>query len=232
MKKYTILFFFALTNFVIEAQDLSSFTTQSNFTKRSSFIELPRVVGKARYFNNDSLFIEGELVTKKRHYKTELGYRFDQIERSLEVQFESGKQIYIDVKDIVLFKLYYEDHTAVFLPLKLPKAEKKTLLQVIYRTPTLQLYRDVHKRANIVIENWNNGNPDYHNEVMNDYHYYFRKTDKDNLVEVYMKAKSFAKVLPKKKEEIKRLFKQEKEKGELTVSKICKIMKALDDEAE
>jgi uncharacterized protein YdeI (BOF family) len=235
MKKYTILLFFALIIIVGKAQVQINLVSPNGYTptlfEREDALKMPLSLGKERFLGNDSLFIQGELVTKKRHYKTELVYRFDQIERALEVEFESGKRIYIEEKDIVLFKLFFEDNTAVFIPLKLPKDEKRTLVQIIYKTPTLQLYRDVHKTVNRVVEKyW--GEPIFTDEAKNNYHYYFRKTDKDALVEVDMKAKSFVKVLPKKKEKIERLFEKEEEDGKLTVSKICKIMKALDVKAE
>jgi hypothetical protein len=231
MKKYAILQLFCLITLVSEAQIQINLVSPTAYTptlfEREEALRMPLSLGPERFFSEDSLFREGELVTKKRHYKTELVYRFDQIERALEVQFESGKRIYIEEKDIVLFKLFIDGITITFIPLKLPKAEKKTVVQIIYKTPTLQLYRDVHKTVNRVVEKyW--GEPIFTDEVKNNYRYYFRKTDKDALVEVEMKAKSFAKLLPKKKEKIERLFEKEEEDGKLTVSKICKILKSLD----
>jgi hypothetical protein len=230
MKKMTLFLIFFLFNLVAKAQ----YNFKDNFTMPRDYVlpTNPVLVGKERFFNNDSLFREGELVTKKRHFKTELGYRFDQIERALEVQFESGKKMYIDIEKIVLFKLFFEDNTVVFIPLTLPKEHKKTLVQVIYKTPTLQLYRDVHKETDRTYKRSYDLESDYYDEVRNDYHYYFRKSDKDALVEIKIKAKSFAKVLPKMQNKIMKLFEKEQEKGNLTVSKICKIMAALDNKDE
>jgi hypothetical protein len=234
MKRYAIFLFFTLKMIVSDAQTQSNAFYDVSSSKYFSLSDIkalekkPLLVGQKRFFNNDSLFKQGELVTKKRHYTTELGYRFDQIERALEVQLENGKQLYIDEKEIVLFKLYIEENTVVFLPLTLPKEQKKTLLQVIYKTPTLQLYRDVHKKHHRIFQSSNGYDPDYQDELKNDYHYYFRKSDKEDLFEIEIKAKSFIKVLPNMQYKIEQLFQEEQEKGKLTVSKICKIMAALD----
>jgi hypothetical protein len=235
MKKYAIILFFSFTSVVSKAQIqvnlVSANINSANLFEKQNALKMPILLGQDRFFGNDSLFIQGELVTKKRHYTTELGYRFDQVVGALEVKFESGKQVYIEEKDIVLFRLFFEDNTAVFMPLKLPKEQKITLVQIIYKTPTLQLYRDVHKTVDRVVEKfW--GEPIYEDVAKNNYRYFFRKSEKDNLVEVEMKAKSFAKLFPKKKERIERMFDNEEEEGKLTVSKICKIMKALDVKAE
>jgi hypothetical protein len=239
MKKYAILLFFTLKTIVIEAQTQSNVfqdvSSSNSFTlsDAKAIEKKPLLVGQSRFFNNDSLFKQGELVTKKRHFTTELGYRFDQIERALEVKLEGGKQLYIDEKTIVLFKLYFENHIAVFLPLTLPKEKKKTLVQVIYRTATMQLYRDVHKRINRVIESRHStSEPDYRDDVMNDYHYFFRKSDKDDLVEIKIKAKSFINVLPEKRIQITKLFEEAEKKEALTVTKLCEILGKLDKEKD
>jgi hypothetical protein len=234
MKRLTLFCFFTLGAVVVKAQNktsvISNFPTTSSLFSMSDQVaieKMPLLVGQKRFFNNDSIFRKGELVTKKRHFTTELGYRFDQIERALEVQFESGNRLILDDKDIVLFMIFYDDYTTTFIPLFLPKEQKKVLVQVIYKTPTLQLFRDVHKTTQRIVDNLRN--TEYHDEVKNDYHYYFRENERSPLIEVEMKAKSFAKVLPLKQTKIKRLFEEEEEKGKLTVSKICKIMKELDD---
>jgi hypothetical protein len=237
MKKYAILCFFTFTTIALKAQIPTQAPSnvivempQTNFFSLSdekAIENMPLLVGKERFFSNDSIFRKGELVTKKRHYTTELGYRFDQIERALEVQFESGNRLILDDKDIVLFVIFYDDYMTTFIPLLLPKEQKKVLVQVIYKTPTLQLFRDVHKTTKRIVDNQRNA--DYHDQVKNDYHYYFRENETSPLVEIEMKAKSFAKVLPLKQSKIYRLFAEEEEKGKLTISKICKIMEALDD---
>jgi hypothetical protein len=243
MKKYAIFCFFILCAVVVKAQaqtqaqtqfsnsiNLPSASSIFSFSEKTAIENMPLLVGKERFFSNDSIFRKGELVTKKRHYTTELGYRFDQIERALEVKFESGNRLILDDKDIVLFVIFYDDYTTTFMPLLLPKEQKKILVQVIYKTPTLQLFRDVHKTTKRIVDNQRNA--DYHDQVKNDYHYYFRENETSPLIEVEMNAKSFAKLLPLKQSKIKRLFAEEEEKGKLTVSKICKIMKALDDNVD
>jgi hypothetical protein len=239
MRKYAFFCFFVFGAVVVKAQaqiqfsnsiNLPSASTTFSLSDKAAIENMPLLVGQERFFNNDSVFRKGELVTKKRHYTTELGYRFDQIERALEVQFESGNRLILDDKDIVLFVIFYDDYITTFMPLFLPKEQEKVLVQVIYKTPTLQLFRDVHKTTKRIVDNQRNS--EYHDQVKNDYHYYFRENETSPLVEIEMKAKSFAKVLPLKQSKIYRLFAKEEEKGKLTVSKICEILKELDEKEE
>ena len=163
--------------------------------------------------------------TRKSLFTKELSYRFDQLERSIEVKTESGKQIYLDPKTVLYCKLYFEEHTVIFMPIILPKQKELTFVQVIYKTPTLQLYRDISKKVYRKIISYRNA--DYVDEVKNDYHYYLRKNDTDPLTEVDIDAKSFSKALPEKRNRIMSLFKGKK-KQDLTVSKLVHIMGELD----
>ena len=233
MKKRIFLAFFILGTISLSAQtsqkgfDLTQLPSQQNealeFYNKSQLEKIPISVGEARFLK-DSLFREGELRTHKGLFTTQLSYRFDQIERTIEVKLEDGKRMYLDAKDVVYCKLFFEDHTAVFMPIILPKDKELTLAQVVYRTPTLQLYRDIRKTVTRKVQF---RTTDFVDEVKNDYHYYFRKNSKASLVEVEINAKSFIKVLPDKQNRITYLFKGKK-KESLTMSKLVYIMGELD----
>lgn len=234
MKKQFFLAFFACWTYISQAQNLmpgsigninynpTPTAAPFNYSWLHSH-ETDISLIENRFFN-DSIFRQGELRTRKGLYTTQLGYRFDQVAKMLQVKMEDGKQIYLETKDILYCKLYFEDHTAVFMPVTLPKQKKLTLVQVVYKTPTLQLYRDIQKKAY---------QPECRNcpyETANDYHYYFRKSNNAPLTEVDIDEKSFIKVLPEKKNRITSLFKG-KAKEDLTVSKVVHIMGELDKHA-
>lgn len=229
MKKQLFLAFFACWAYISQAQNLMPGSIGNinyvptgapfNYSWLHSH-ETDISLIENRFFN-DSIFRQGELRTRKGLYTTQLGYRFDQVAKMLQVKMEDGKQIYLETKDILYCKLYFEDHTAVFMPVTLPKQKKLTLVQVVYKTPTLQLYRDIQKKAY---------QPECRNcpyETANDYHYYLRKSNNAPLTEVDIDEKSFIKVLPEKKNRITSLFKR-KAKEDLTVSKVVHIMGELD----
>lgn len=166
-------------------------------------------------FFNDSLFREGELRTQKDLFTTQLGYRFDQVEQTIEVKTPTGKRIYLEPNDVVYCKLFFENQTVVFMPVTLPKKQSLTLVQVIYTTPTLQLYRDIRKE----LVNF---------EPKKDYRYYIRKGNKGHLKEVEINEKSLINALPEKRNRIAQFFKGKK-KEDLTLSKVMHLMGELDD---
>jgi hypothetical protein len=186
-----------------------------------------------RYFG-DSEFRQGELRTRKGLFTTELSYRFDQLASTVEVLKQDGTTMYLYEKDILYCKIYYGKDVHTFMPVTLPNDNKLTLLQVIYKTPTLQLYRHIRKMVKTPLYQYANPlrNTELTVELKNDYRYYIRKSDKDPLKEVAITAKSFAKALPEKEKTIVRLFKEAKKRDDLKVSDICKMMGKLDKKAE
>jgi hypothetical protein len=184
-----------------------------------------------RFFGG-SEFREGELRTRKGLFTTDLSYRFDQLEGTIEVKKQDGTTLLLNEKDILYCKIFYGKTMHTFMPVALPKEKKLTLLHVIYKTPTLQLYRHIHKVIQPYHQSSQYGNPistgEITTELRNNYRYYIRKGDKDLLQEVNINAKSFIKALPEKEKIITRLFKESKVRGNLTVSAICKMMGKLD----
>jgi hypothetical protein len=186
------------------------------------------IVGETRYFKNDA-FQEGELRTRKGLFTNELRYRFDQFLGEIEVKIvESGKLMSLNEEAVLYCKIFFEGNTAVFMPVVLPDDAKPTLVQVVYKTPTLQVYRDVRKTDKRLYTS-----SKYVDDINNDYHYYVRKNDKSPVTQVTITAKSFINQLPNKRHTVQELFKAEEGKGKLTLPKLCAMMKKLDEkEAE
>jgi hypothetical protein len=179
---------------------------------------------------NDTLYHEGELKTNKRLYTTELQYRFNQVERTVQVRLANGKEMYINERDIVYCKIVIDGKTITLVADKVPNGRKLTVLQVIYKSPNMQLYRDARKFLFRVKSDAIDGysTEKVYDEVRKDYRYYLRIGDTGEFTEVKTTAKSFAQALPEKRSQIEVLFKNGKKKEGLTVSKLSDIMAQLD----
>ena len=186
------------------------------------------VIGE-RYFY-DSLYREGELKTTKRLYATQLSYRFDQVERTVQVKMENDKQVYLYERDIEYLKLFIEGKTVLFVPINIPNGRKLTMVQVIYKSPTMELYRDSRKYIfRVKSENLDGYSSEkVYDEIRKDYRYYFRKNNSGAFKEVKLTAKSLAAQLPQKRSQIVQLFRKGQTKGGLTISKLTEIMIELD----
>jgi hypothetical protein len=246
MKKCFILICCMVVSLQIKAQNIGSPSSVSN--------SFSWVSGNGNQSNNDTIynsansgelenrflggsaFREGELRTRKGLITTELSYRFDQLAGTVEVKKQDGTTMHLNEKDILYCKIFYGKDVHTFMPVALPNEKQLTLLQVIYKTPTLQLYRHIRKIVKFQRDSYSYSNPSGNNELTvdlkNDYSYYIRKGDKELLQEVSITTKSFIKALPEKEKTIIRLFNEAKKRDNLTVSTICKMMGKLDKKAE
>ena len=179
---------------------------------------------------NDTLYHDGELKTNRRLYTTELQYRFNQVERTVQVKTPAGKEMYLNEREIVYCKIMIDGKTVMLIPEKVPNGRKITVVQVLYKSPNMQLYRDVRKFIFRVKSNDIDGysSEKVYDEVRKDYRYYLRIGDVGEFTEVKTTAKSFAQVLPEKRKQIDLLFKAGKKKEGLSVSKLVDIMTQLD----
>lgn len=185
-------------------------------------------------FLNDSTFRDGELKTLNNLYTTELKYRFDQLERTIQVKMENGKMLYLFEKDIEYCKIFIDDKTLMFVPASVPNGRKLTLMQVIYKSPTIQLYRDVKKYVFRVksanIDGYSS--EEVYDDIRKDYRYFLRKGETNNFTEVKIDTKSFVNVLPDKRTQIAKAFKAAKANDGLSVSKLAQIMAEVDKPVE
>jgi hypothetical protein len=208
-----VLFFLGTVVAVAQTQDISGPPSTLFYHSMAQDARIEELFNK-RFFN-DSLFRQGELRTRKALFTTELGYRFDQVEQTIEVKTTTGKQLYLEPKDVLYCKLFFEDHTVVFMPVPLPKKKNLTLVQVVYKTPSLQLYRDIRKKI-------------INSEPEKDYRYYIRKDNKESLKEVEINEKSLVNILPHKRSRITKFFKGKK-KEDMTLSQVVHLMGELDE---
>jgi hypothetical protein len=182
--------------------------------------------GSCYFFDNE--YHEGEIwLTQNRHFSKEFKYKFDQMAGSVQVLYPNGKELLIDIKEIKDFQMFVEEKTMTFVKTKLPHSDEMRVMQVIYRSPKMQLLRDIKKELikkdtdGLYISN----KTGY--KIINDYSYFFSK-NKDALTTIIPNKKGFVKVLPYKEKDIVVLFKKVKFKKELTVSKLAELMQKLD----
>jgi hypothetical protein len=62
----------------------------------------------SRFFNNED-YVKGELQSPDSLYKNDFLYRYDQMAKTLQIKYPDGKEILVDPRDIVYFKLFIED---------------------------------------------------------------------------------------------------------------------------
>ena len=143
---------------------------------------------------------------------------------------ENDKQVYLYERDIEYLKLFIEGKTVLFVPINIPNGRKLTMVQVIYKSPTMELYRDSRKYIfRVKSENLDGYSSEkVYDEIRKDYRYYFRKNNSGAFKEVKLTAKSLAAQLPQKRSQIVQLFRKGQTKGGLTISKLTEIMIELD----
>lgn len=238
MKKFSIFVLFLLFTLTTDAQQIVSPVRNMNaLSTNDRFQYIPpydirdiQLVGERYFF--DSLYHQGELKTVNQTYTTEMMYRFDQIEGTIQIKLQDGKEMLVNENDLVFCKLFIEKETVVFKTVSVPNGKKKSVVQVIYESPTLQLYRDsrkyISRAKSASIDGY--GSESTYDEVRKKYRYFLRK-GKGPFTEVKIEAKSFINVIPEKRSQITQLFRAGQSKGGLTVTKLTQIMTELDKQA-
>lgn len=236
MKKFYIFIFFLLISLTNKAQQIASPVRNTNaLSTNDRFQYIPpydirdiQLVGERYFF--DSLYHPGELKTVNQLYTSEMMYRFDQIEGTIQIKLQDGKQMLVNESDLVFCKLFIENETVLFKTVSVPNGKKKTVIQVIYESPTLQLYRDsrkyIYRAKSSSIDGY--GSELTYDEVRKKYRYFFRKGNSGAFTEVKIEAKSFINIMPEKRSQITHLFKVGQSKGGLSVTKLTQIMTELD----
>jgi hypothetical protein len=239
MKKKMMFPLFLCVTYLMAAQQpttrqndgrVNLLTSQDRFQYINPFDDRLINMRGSRFFL-DSTYRPGELQTTKTLYTTELQYRFDQIERTVQVKLENGKELWLNEKDVVYLKIFIDDKVVHFIPALVPNGRKSmTLLQVIYKSPTMQLLRDSRKYIFRVKSDNIDGysSQEVYDEVRKDYRYFFNTGESAVFTEVKTEAKSFIKLMPTKRSEIARLFKTAQTKGGLNITKLSDILKELD----
>jgi hypothetical protein len=236
MKFYPILLSFSLFSCLLSAQNrtqdgrINFIGTGDRFQYINPFDEREVSTRGSRFFL-DSMYRPGELKTTKNLYSSEMLYRFDQIERTVQVRIvENGKELFLSENDVVYVKINYGDHPVHFVNAAVPNGHASTLVQVIYQTPTLQLLRDSRKFIFKVKSDNIDGysSEEVYHDVRKDYRYFISKGEGKKFVEIKPDAKNLIKIFPEKKALIARLFKAAESKEGMTLTKLAGIMKEVD----
>lgn len=185
----------------------------------------------SRFFNNEN-YVHGELKTAEDNIRTQdLTYRYDQIVRTLQVKYPDGREILVDPRDIVSFRLFIENKTFLFERTPLPDKSYE-FLQVIYSSPTLRLLRDARKKKTRIntIDPYTSAPTGKYDQIENDYRYYLVFDNMNLLRPIEITKKSFANTIPHKAAKINQLFSMKEYRHDLSISKLSEMMRLLDDE--
>jgi hypothetical protein len=178
-----------------------------------------------RYFYDDN-YRTGELWTKNGHYLSEMLYRVDQLDGTIQVKLQDGKQMMIDVQSIIMLHLFIKGKKIVFVTNDIPDGRKNALLQVIYYSSNFQLLRDSKKS----LMNVTNPNKVGDLEVKSSYQYYITENDSKPIKKIYLTEKELTKVFPEHRNKIVQFFKVNDTKEELTQTKLIKLLERITQE--
>ena len=187
----------------------------------------------SRYFN-DETFVKGELKTPDSLYQKDMLFRYDQIDRTLQIKLPNGKEGALDPRNIVYFKLFIEDKSFLFERTQIAYKREQDILQVIYSSPTMRLLRDARKKKRKVTDtDLYTSAPKAHYIVYeNDYRYYLVFGDMAKLDPVNISKMSFANLIPSKAAFISQLFDRKEFRTDLTVTKLKELIGLLDQEMQ
>ena len=194
---------------------------------------LPIETKGSRFFNNET-YVKGALKTPDSLYQKDLLFRYDQIDRTLQIKFPDGKVMLLDPRHIVHFKLFIEDKTFLFERSQVSYKREQDILQVIYSSPTMRLLRDARKKKKKVTEtDLYTSAPTAHYEVYeNDYRYYLVFDNMTKMNAVTISKISFANLIPSKATFVNQLFSREEFRTDLTVTKLKELIHLLDQELQ
>jgi hypothetical protein len=180
----------------------------------------------SRFFYDEE-YHTGELwLTNNRHYTNQYKYKFDQLAGTVQVQQANGKEILINIEEILSFQMFIDDKSVTFFKTQLPNYESPSIVQIVYWSSNMTLFRDIKKKLVRQKESSAYSGGKVFDKIMSDYQYYFSKKDAP-IIHIKPNKKGFIKVLPDKEKEIERLFKTKKFEN-LTVSKLAELMQKLD----
>lgn len=185
------------------------------------------------YFNNEE-YVKGELQTPDSLYKNDFLYRYDQIVRTLQIKFPDNKEILLDPRDIVYFKLFIEDKEFLFERIKMPYKKDNEILQVIYSSPTMRLLRDSRKKKTRIkdYDPYTSAPSAIYDIIENDYRYHLLFDDMTVMHSVEISKKYLANFIPHKAAFISQLFSSKEFRSDLTVTKLKELMRLLDEEMQ
>ena len=211
----------------------STFGNMGRIYNVSNYDVLPTETKGSRYFN-DETYVKGELKTPDSLYQKDLLFRYDQIDRTLQMKLPNGKELLLDPRHIVYFKLFIEDKTFLFERTQVAYKREQDILQVIYSSPTMRLLRDARKKKKKVTDtDLYTSAPKAHYVVYeNDYRYYLVFGDMAKFTPLSISKTSFTLLIPSKATFINQLFNMKEFRTDLTVTKLKELIHLLDEEMQ
>lgn len=186
MKK-SIMFFYVL--FLIS---YSAFAQRGGFSsgyayREQTLMQFPaatdlsnskRIKGSRFY---DPEYQKGELWTSNGlHFKDELEYKFDEVENSVQIKTEDGKELVVDANLVDSFRLYLNDRTIYYYKAHVPdgKKDEEKIFQVVHVGKQVLLF----KIASKTIKHYNYqgafGDGRTVGEYVSHHHYYIKVGNK------------------------------------------------------
>jgi hypothetical protein len=182
-----------------------------------------------RFFNNEN-YVPGELKTSDSTiYSKELMYRYDQVARTVQVRHPDGREALLDPRYLIYVKLFIENKEYLFERIQLPSGRSE-FLQVIYRSPTLRLFRDSRKKTTRVntYDQYTSAPTGKYDQVSNDYKYYIGIDNDEILRTIEVSRRAFANMFPQKAVKISQIFGMKEFRYDLNISKLTELMRILD----
>ncbi len=234
------IIFFPLTSFGQSGvnTNLQQFGTESAISADfvPKFNISPIELKGSRYFNEE--YTAGEIwMSRNRHYSTELKYRFDEYENSVQVKYRKGKELLLLSEEIEYLKLFNKTDTLLFFKMPVPGEKNMSkLFMVVYASPAYKLIKLPGKRYRYVNDKIPYGSGERYDEYI-DEHRYFIKIGKSAFTEIKPTQKALMKAFPQKKATLDKLFStpeevkpDEKKKGNLKDFTLAQILQKIENE--
>lgn len=159
----------------------------------------------SRFFNDE--YAAGEIwMANGKHYTSEMVYRFDELENSVQIKYPSKKELLLYNFDVLAFNLIINGATHSYV-----KADVKGIgdahkfFRVIFKNEKCQLIKWTQK----IFEKRDNSGA-YSREIKYDAyvpkHHYYVKTNEGKFREMGISKKEFLKNFPSKKAVVEKLF--------------------------
>ena len=235
MKKITTLFAYILP-FFIAAQTPNSTELHAQFdqigkSQRPATVPVfdTRYEGvKGSRFSIETYNLGEIWLTDGRHFTTELKYRFDELENSVQVQYIDGKELLLFNNYVLKCQIFKNDTIITYRKAAIEgEKELHKLYQVLYegenysllKLPTRKVVR-VDEKSALTIGR-------LYDQITPIFHYYF-KTSSSIFKEIKLKKKDLLKFLPTKKAALESLFKTPQYEGDLDEPKLVEIFQKID----
>ncbi len=232
MKKL-ILFFCLFLPFIANAQGAANTNLQNNgvasmldatFVPKFNMAEI-KIKG-TRFFNNE--YEHGEVILKNgRKYGSELLYKFDEFENTVQVKLKNGKEVSLPSAEIEIFKLHFSSDTLIFFRSEVPNDKgKERLFLILYATNQYKLLKLPSKRFRTVNNKLPYASGEIYDEFKDDSKFFF-KLGTGAFNEINLSKKALIKAIPSRKAVLQQFF-EKPEYKDLNEWNIAELLQKID----